>query len=149
MYTQYIVVDRKLNMTRGKLMAQAAHASMSFLTNKMRQDLCRDEKDNVIENYGYYYIDTVIDKELYDNWIDGNFSKVILAVDGKEDFYKVVESAKENGFVENRDFFIIRDACLTELEPEDESGTCATCIGFTPMEKEKLFPVVGNLPLFR
>ena len=41
---------------------------------------------------------------------------------------------------ENKDFFLIRDACHTELEPEefDENGEgmTLTCIGFRPLPDE-------------
>ena len=44
------------------------------------------------------------------------------------------------GKVENKDFFLIRDACHTELEPEefDENGDgmTLTCIGFRPLPDE-------------
>jgi len=48
--------------------------------------------------------------------------------------------AEELGLVENKDFFLIRDACHTELEPEefDENGEgmTLTCIGFRPLPDE-------------
>ena len=44
------------------------------------------------------------------------------------------------GLVESKDFFLIRDACHTELEPEefDENGEgmTLTCIGFRPLPDE-------------
>ena len=44
---------------------------------------------------------------------------------------------RRTGLVENKDFFLIRDACHTELEPEefDENGEgmTLTCIGFRPL----------------
>ena len=48
---------------------------------------------------------------------------------------KVIEVAKTMGLVEGRDFFLIRDNCLTELEPE-EDGRTLTCIGFKPLPDE-------------
>ena len=48
--------------------------------------------------------------------------------------------AEDLGLVENKDFFLIRDACHTELEPEefDENGEgmTLTCIGFRPLPDE-------------
>ena len=42
--------------------------------------------------------------------------------------------------MENRDFFLIRDACHTELEPEEfgenGEGMTLTCIGFRPLPDE-------------
>jgi PTH2 family peptidyl-tRNA hydrolase len=61
---------------------------------------------------------------------------------------KIVEKAKGAGMVEGREFFCIRDACLTELTP-DETGTRWTCIGFAPMDAEKIDSVTGKLQLYR
>ena len=47
---------------------------------------------------------------------------------------KAVTIAQELGLVEGQDYFLIRDNCLTELEPEDEDGRTLTCIGFVPMD---------------
>ena len=47
---------------------------------------------------------------------------------------KAVTIAQELGLVEGKDYFLIRDNCLTELEPEDEDGRTLTCIGFVPMD---------------
>ena len=48
--------------------------------------------------------------------------------------------AEEMGMVEGKDFFLIKDNCNTELEPEeiDENGVgrTLTCIGFVPMPEE-------------
>jgi PTH2 family peptidyl-tRNA hydrolase len=50
---------------------------------------------------------------------------------------KVVELANALGLKENVDYFIIKDRCLTELQPEeiDENGIgrTITCIGFRPL----------------
>ena len=50
--------------------------------------------------------------------------------------------------IENIDFFCIRDACLTELTP-DETGTRWTCIGFKPMDAERIDPITKRLQLFK
>jgi PTH2 family peptidyl-tRNA hydrolase len=48
--------------------------------------------------------------------------------------------AKELGMEEGVDYFLIKDNCYTELEPEemDENGVgrTLTCIGFKPMDDE-------------
>ena len=59
---------------------------------------------------------------------------------GKLAAQKAKTIAEELGLVENKDFFLIRDACHTELEPEefDENGEgmTLTCIGFRPLPDE-------------
>lgn len=139
---QYIVVDKKLDMSPGKLCAQVSHASMAFLTNMMRKNMERSADGAEV------ICTTEVPSDIWDGWIDGVFTKVVLAAKGRNALDKIVEKAKENGLVEGEDFFCIRDNCLTELTP-DETGTCFTCIGFKPMPKDELAPVVGKLQLYR
>ena len=57
------------------------------------------------------------------------------------------------GLVENRDFFLIKDNCLTELEPEeigeDGVGRTLTCIGFRPLPDETAHAISRKYQLFR
>lgn len=97
----------------------------------------------------YSYESTIqMDKALYEDWIGGIFTKVILEAKNENKMVQVVEKAKEIGLVEGRDFFCIRDACLTELTP-DETGTRWTCIGFRPMESEIIDQVTKRLQLYK
>ena len=52
---------------------------------------------------------------------------------------KATKMAEDLGMKEGKDFFLIKDCCLTELTPEevDENGVgrTLTCIGFRPMEE--------------
>ena len=87
-----------------------------------------------------------IDKGLYEEWMGGIFTKIVLGAKNENQMKKIVEKAKEAGMIEDEDFFCIRDACLTELTP-DETGTRWTCIGFRPMESEKIDVVTKKLQL--
>ncbi len=204
-YKQIIIVNKELNMSKGKMAAQVSHASMAFLTqyikkhtkkisNKMypcweyawnsdftekikkpqryrREDLdnwakeTRDRGEDCFYaqpvdpafKYGplelcepnYHYETSFdIDKDLYEQWMSGLFTKVILEAKNEKQMIKIIEKAKEAGMIENEDFFCIRDACLTELTP-DETGTRWTCIGFKPMDSEKIDPITKRLQLFK
>ena len=54
---------------------------------------------------------------------------------------------------ENEDFWLIKDACLTELEPEeyDENGVgrTLTCIGFKPLPDEIAHQISKKFQLYR
>ena len=84
-----------------------------------------------------YKAKLTFDEGLYENWINGSFTKVICEAKNKNKLMKAVEIAAGLGLKENEDYFIIRDNCLTELEPEeiDENGVgrTITCIGFAPL----------------
>lgn len=125
---QIIIVRKDLQMSPGKMSAQVSHASMAFLSNWIKN------------NCNNYHIDADIDKDIFDGWINGIFTKVVLEAKNKNQLLKAIDKAKELGMVEGKDYFIIKDNCLTELKPEevDENGIgrTITCIGFKPMENE-------------
>ena len=80
------------------------------------------------------------DKNIYEQWINGSFTKCVLQAKNKNNLLKAVELAEELGMKENEDFFLIKDNCYTELDPEefdkDGQGRTLTCIGFKPMDAE-------------
>lgn len=52
------------------------------------------------------------------------------------------------GMKENEDFWLIRDNCHTELEPE-EDWKILTCIGFKPMDSEFIDKIGKNISYIR
>lgn len=135
---QLIIARKDLQMSAGKLAAQCCHASMAFLTNMIRGGE-RVENSNKPE-LDSYSIKLNIDKAVYDEWICGIFTKTVCEAKNRNQLLKAVDMAKGLGLSENTDYFLIRDNCLTELEPEevDENGVgrTLTCIGFRPMPDE-------------
>ena len=61
--------------------------------------------------------------------------------------------AKELGLQEGKDFFLIKDACLTELTPEeiDENGQgrVLTCIGFRPLPDDIAHKISKKYQLYK
>lgn len=87
-----------------------------------------------------YIADLKFDEALYDNWMNGSFTKCVLKAKNRNNLLKAKTLAEELGMIEGQDFFLIKDNCYTELEPEevDENGVgrCLTCIGFRPMPED-------------
>ena len=138
---QLIIARKDLGMSPGKLAAQVSHASMAFLTSKLRnpkyiQPITRGMIATWNEIIGYEH-DYVFDKDTYEQWICGAFTKVVCEAKNRNQLLKVCDVATELGLVEGVDYFIIKDKCLTELTPEefDEEGVgrTITCIGFKPL----------------
>lgn len=75
------------------------------------------------------------DEDLYEQWIQGEFTKCVLKAKNKNQLLKAKTIAEELGMKEDEDFWLIRDNCHTELEPE-EDGKTLTVIGFKPMDSE-------------
>ncbi|WP_456482387.1 peptidyl-tRNA hydrolase Pth2 [Methanopyrus sp.] len=89
MYKQVIVVRGDLELSRGKLAAQVAHASLgAFLRAK--------ESGAPVEE-----------------WLKEGQKKVVLECEDEEELLELHELAKRRGLPS----FLVRDAGLTELEP--------------------------------
>ena len=166
MYKQIIVVRKDLSLSHGKMAAQVSHASMAFLTSLIRDDnnttpLTKEHfkswddfneypDDNEIVCYEFEYH---FDKDLYEQWIDGEFTKCILEARNRNQLLKAKTMAEEMGMKEGIDFFLIRDNCRTELEPEevDENGVgrTLTCIGFRPMDSEVIDKIGKKYQLYK
>lgn len=133
---QLIIARKDLQMSAGKLAAQCCHASMAFLTNMIRAG---ERAENNPES-DTYAIKLNITKAVYDEWICGIFTKTVCEAKNRNQLMKAVDMAKGLGLSENTDYFVIRDNCLTALEPEevDENGVgrTLTCIGFRPLPDE-------------
>lgn len=135
---QVIIARKDLNMSPGKLAAQCCHASLSFITFPMR------------ETHNNHFS---FNEKVFSDWICDIFTKTICEAKNKKQLMKAVEIAKELNLVENKDYFFIRDACLTELEPEeyDENGVgrVLTCIGFAPLPDDIAHKISKKFQLYK
>lgn len=135
---QVIIARKDLNMSPGKLAAQCCHASLSFITFPMR------------ETHNNHFS---FNEKVFSDWICDIFTKTICEAKNKNQLMKAVEIAKELNLVENKDYFFIRDACLTELEPEeyDENGVgrVLTCIGFAPLPDDIAHKISKKFQLYK
>ncbi len=148
MYKQIIIVRKDLQMSIGKICSQVSHASMAFLTNTIRNEWSKNTtyfKDN--EYKTYYSVELTFDKDIFEQWIDGEFTKCVLKAKNKSQLLKAKTLAEEMGMTENEDFFCIYDNCHTELTPED-NGRTLTCIGFKPMDSEVIDKIGKKYQLY-
>ena len=149
---QLIIARKDLNMSAGKLAAQVSHASMAFLTATLRD--AKDDKNRIkrIEN-GDYVFEIKMDAETYNNWICGIFTKTICEARNKNQLLKAKKMAEELGMEEGKDFFLVKDNCLTELEPEEvdenDVGRTLTCIGFRPLPDDVAHEISKKFQLYR
>lgn len=149
---QLIIARKDLNMSTGKLAAQVSHASMAFITWPIRQ--CRLlNKDVEDTKYNTYDVSFKISGKIMDEWICGSFTKIICEAKNKYQLEKIIPFARELGLEEGKDFFLIKDNCLTELKPEevDENGIgrTLTCIGFRPLPDDIVKQISHKYQLYR
>lgn len=203
---QLIIARKDLAMSPGKLAVQVSHASMAFLTARLREkqkkvlkypirahlsfDTDHPERpalynrDDMTEwakqsfqrgelrfytrpvpgqNNPYvielcdpeyeYTAELFYDTDIAEDWIDGSFTKIVCEAKNKTHLMKAVTYADELGMTEGRDYFLIKDSCHTELEPEetDENGIgrTLTCVGFRPLPDDICLQISRKYQLYR
>ena len=144
MFKQLIIARKDLNMSPGKLAAQVSHASIAFLIEKLYwgSRYITRERDGLM-----YHIDISLSQDLFHKWVTEAETKVICGARNREKLLQAVEMAKDLGMEENKDYWLIYDACRTELTPEGTEGTL-TCIGFRPMEAEEIDKIGKKYQLY-
>ena len=105
-------------------------------------------------NPSYHYsVKFNIQNDLYEQWINGEFTKCVLQAKNKNQLLKAKTMAEDLGMKEGEDFWLIYDLCRTELEPEfvDENriGRTLTCIGFRPMNSEVIDKIGKKYQLYK
>ena len=150
---QVIIARKDLNMSPGKLAAQCCHASLAFLTSQMRDRSQMSKLYRDGEVVAYNPLGMIIEKDIYEEWISGIFTKTICEARNYNQLMKAVALANELGLKEGTDYFLIKDNCLTELEPEevDENGVgrTLTCIGFKPLPDDIAHQISKKFQLYK
>jgi PTH2 family peptidyl-tRNA hydrolase len=119
---QVIVIRKDLNMRKGKMIAQGAHASMAvildLLTNAcwLPNELPEPAKD----------------------WLRTRFTKIVVYVNSEQELFDVYQKAKDAGIPCS----LIKDAGLTEFKEPTY-----TAVGIGPDYPERIDPITRELPL--
>lgn len=142
---QLIIVRKDLNMSHGKMAAQVAHASMAYFTRRMTVTQGDSSTTEIEVSFATSF-------DIWKDWLNGIFTKTICEAKNRNKLLKAKTIAEELGMVEDVDFFLIKDACLTELEPEevdeDGVGRTLTCIGFKPLPDEVAHKISKKYQLY-
>ena len=160
-WKQLIIARKDLNMSPGKLAAQVSHGSMAWLTNMIRHSACKlpdgvlyadgDGQVHMTQNEFYSSI-LFIPSSIYEGWIQGSFTKVVCEARNRTHLLKACAIANELGLKEGKDYFLIKDNCLTELEPEevDENGVgrTLTVMGFRPLSADACAKISRKFQLY-
>lgn len=126
---QVIVMRNDLEMRKGKMIAQGAHASMIFLIKNMRMD-----GDNKAVGLGTIALSK---KEM--DWVQGIFTKICVRVDSEEELLDIHHAALDAGLVSN----LVTDAGITEFH----GLPTHTCCAIGPDDVEKVDLITGGLKL--
>lgn len=130
---QVIVMRTDLNMRKGKMIAQGAHASMKVLLDIMRTE--NIDSDHLGQEKILY----IEDKSALNDWINGRFTKVCCQVNSEKELLELFEKAKSLGIPAA----LITDAGLTEFGGVPTN----TCIAIGPDWEDKVNEITGHLKL--
>lgn len=107
-----------------------------------------------MEQDGRVHVSFDLDREIYDDYLNGRITKTICKAKNLNKLLQARDMALELGLVENQDFGMINDACLTELTHEwvDENGEGRCTVGKVGKLLSEVFdrtPETKNAPSFR
>jgi PTH2 family peptidyl-tRNA hydrolase len=120
-YKQVIVVRNDLNMRKGKMIAQGAHASIMFLVRRL-YDADAGAKDNAIQE-----------------WLNHGMTKICVWADSEAELLEIAQKAEDAALTVN----VITDAGHTEFA----GIPTKTCLAIGPDEDEKINAITGHLKL--
>lgn len=141
---QVIVMRKDLGMRRGKECAQAAHASIAFLTRRLRKATHFDLRIDPVhlgniadQDLGKFAVN-LTESEL--QWLASSFKKVCLQVDSEAELDAIAVAAKDSGL----EVHVVVDSGLTEFN----GVPTKTCLAIGPDSSEKIDKVTGHLKLY-
>ena len=144
-FRRLFLMRKDLHLSPGKLAAQVGHCAEAYWTRLISNNIV----GQVIETNNYRTDCIDVDKDTYEQYINGSFVKTICEARNKNHLLKAKTMAEEMGLVEDVDFGLIFDACYTELEPEEENGTTLTGIWFKPLPDEVAHQISKKYQLYK
>lgn len=125
MIKQVIVIRKDLNMRKGKMVAQGAHASMGIFFDLMT----KNENDKYL----------LCLNEDMQKWKDGIFTKICLSVNSEEELVDIYVKAQFNSLPVK----MIIDSGLTEFK----NIPTKTCLAIGPAKAGDIDNITGHLGL--
>ena len=120
---QVIVMRNDLGMRKGKMIAQGAHASIAFLTRRLKS---ASHNGPWHPNAYATHVASLLGPEIA--WIEGSFAKVCVKVGSEAELLEIFQKAKDAGL----EAHLITDSGLTGIGPD---------------LSEKIDPITGHLTL--
>jgi PTH2 family peptidyl-tRNA hydrolase len=132
---QVIVIRKDLNMRKGKMIAQGAHASMKVIFDMMTTKSSIKRRKGILK---YKKTLSYLDSTPLQKWMDGPFTKIVVSCENEEELNELYEQAREK----NIPTAMIVDAGKTEFKEPTK-----TCIAIGPDYSEKIDEITGKLKL--
>jgi PTH2 family peptidyl-tRNA hydrolase len=134
MDTKQIIVMRKdLNMRKGKMCAQASHASMAFLTKEMYWASADDGFELSTPIYDWREVEEI------NHWLNHSFRKICVYVNSEEELRELHQKALDNDLISH----MIEDNGATEFN----GVKTLTALAIGPHWDSKFEGITDKLPL--
>ena len=137
------IIRKDLHLSAGKLAAMVGHCAEAYFTNIIKKAYSDSTDDGLLEIHENSLIFPIeVDRDTFDKYINGIFTKTICEAKNKNQLMKVIELINEHNnqvihedeiLIKDIDYGFINDKCLTELTPENEDGTTTIGIWFKPL----------------
>lgn len=114
---QVIVLRKDLNMRKGKMVAQGAHASLGAILKNCQLADSSDLRE----------------------WLEGRFTKICVSVDSEEELLEIYQKARTAKLL----CCLITDSGLTEFN----NVPTKTAVGIGPGPEDKIDEITGDLQL--
>jgi PTH2 family peptidyl-tRNA hydrolase len=130
---QVIVMRKDLNMRKGKMIAQGAHASLGAILSLMNES--PSDNDTLYEKRVLLFPK----ESAISNWLNGPFKKIAVSVDSEQELLELYETAKKARLPT----VLITDSGLTEFNGVPTN----TCIAIGPAYEDEINALTGHLKL--
>ncbi len=122
---QVIVMRKDLNMRKGKMVAQGAHASLGAVW------MIEGEIEDGLLLAGHY--------EAFHTWKEGKFTKICVSVDSEGELLNIFQLAS----IAQLPVKVIEDSGATEFN----GVPTLTCLAIGPAWADEIDKITGHLPL--
>ena len=150
------IIRKDLHLSGGKLAAMVGHCCEAYWTNILKKAYSDCDDVGLLEIFeNDLRFPLEINRDIFDKYINGIFTKTICEAKNKNQLMKVleiIEKLREDGIcdlVNGEDYGFINDCCLTELTPENEDGTTTIGVWFKPLPDDVAHRISKKYKLYR
>lgn len=125
---QVIVMRKDLNMRKGKMVAQGAHASVNVLLEFWKIEKCLISKKIDYRSF-----------EAMNNWLVSGSKKICLGVNSEKELIEIYKKSEAEGIICS----LVQDSGLTEFN----NIPTLTCCAIGPFFDDEIDKIAGSLSL--